>query len=243
MTELARPFAMSQPAISRHLKVLETADLIETRQSAQTRLRRLKPGALDEVAVWIERLRAQWDESFDRLDAYLRADPDQGDGVMTETFKTSRLIAHPRQRVWDAWTKPEQFAQWFGPKGSTAEVKQFDLKPGGHIHTKLTAPDGGVSWAKTTYREIDPPRRLVWEQWFSNEFGDVVPAPFPMAWPLVMLTTVVFDDEGAGTRVTLTWEPVKASEAERQSFARMIPSMTGGWTGSFDQLDAHLAGD
>ncbi len=74
VTELARPFGMSQPAISRHLKVLETAGLIETRQSAQERLRRLKPGALDEVAMWIERLRNMWGESFDRLDEYLKSE-------------------------------------------------------------------------------------------------------------------------------------------------------------------------
>ena len=74
VTELARPFELSQPAISRHLKVLETAGLIETRPSAQARLRRLKPGALDDVAVWIERLRNMWGESFDRLDAYLQSE-------------------------------------------------------------------------------------------------------------------------------------------------------------------------
>lgn len=74
VAELAKPFGMSQPAISRHLKVLEAAGLIETRPSAQERLRRLKPGALDEVATCIERLRAHWGESFDRLDAFLQSD-------------------------------------------------------------------------------------------------------------------------------------------------------------------------
>jgi DNA-binding transcriptional ArsR family regulator len=74
VSELAKPFKMSQPAISRHLKVLETAGLIETRHSAQERLRKLKPNALDEVALWVERLRYMWDESFDRLDEYLKSD-------------------------------------------------------------------------------------------------------------------------------------------------------------------------
>ena len=74
VSELAKPFKMSQPAISRHLKVLETAGLIETRQFAQERLRKLKPNALDEVAFWIERLRYMWDESFDRLDEFLKTD-------------------------------------------------------------------------------------------------------------------------------------------------------------------------
>jgi DNA-binding transcriptional ArsR family regulator len=78
VTELAKPFGMSQPAISRHLKVLETAGLIETRQSAQERPRRLKPGALDEVAVWISRLRNMWGESFDRLDEFLATQDESG---------------------------------------------------------------------------------------------------------------------------------------------------------------------
>ncbi len=81
VAELAKPFGISQPAISRHLKVLETADLIETRQSAQERPRRLKPGALDEVAMWIERLRSMWGESFDRLDELLKSEvPTKGKG-------------------------------------------------------------------------------------------------------------------------------------------------------------------
>lgn len=74
VSELAKPFEISQPAISRHLKVLETAGLIETRHSAQERLRKLKPNALAEVAFWLERLRYMWDESFDRLDDYLKSD-------------------------------------------------------------------------------------------------------------------------------------------------------------------------
>ena len=69
-----------------------------------------------------------------------------------------------------------------------------------------------------------------------------MPAPFPMPWPALMLTTVVFEAEGTRTRVTLTWEPVDPTEEERESFAQVLPSMTGGWTGTFDQLDAFLAG-
>lgn len=161
---------------------------------------------------------------------------------MSEKFEISRLFTAPRQRVWDAWTKPEQLGRWLTPPGATAEVKHFELKPGGYLHTKLTAPDGSLSWGKNSYREIDPPSRLVWEQGFSNEAGDFVQAPFPMPWPRTMLTTILFDDAGSDTRVTLTWEPINASKEELESFAQMLSSMTGGWTGTFDQLDAFLAG-
>lgn len=69
--ELARPFAISQPAISRHLRVLEEAGLIETAPRAQTRPRRLKAQALNEVALWLEPYRELWEQRFERLDAVL----------------------------------------------------------------------------------------------------------------------------------------------------------------------------
>jgi len=70
--ELARPFKMSLPAISKHLKVLEKAGLIERGRSAQWRPCRLQAKPLKDVDDWIDRYRRFWDESFDRLDAYLR---------------------------------------------------------------------------------------------------------------------------------------------------------------------------
>lgn len=159
---------------------------------------------------------------------------------MPEKCEISRSFSATRQRVWDAWTKPDQLAKWLGQKGAKSEVRQFDLKPGGCLHVMQQGEDGTVSWGKNIYREIDPPNLLVWEQGFSNEAGDIVRAPFPMPWPLLMLTTVLFADDGQATRVTLTWQPLNATEEEWASFAKVLPSMSGGWTGSFDQLDQLL---
>ena len=70
--ELAKPFAMSLPAVSKHLKVLERAGLIARGRDAQWRPCRLSAGPLREVADWVEHYRKFWTESFDRLDDYLR---------------------------------------------------------------------------------------------------------------------------------------------------------------------------
>ncbi len=72
VTELAQPFEMSLPAISKHLKVLEQAGLIVRGRDAQWRPCRLEAGPLKEVADWVERYRQHWEQSFDRLDDYLR---------------------------------------------------------------------------------------------------------------------------------------------------------------------------
>jgi DNA-binding transcriptional ArsR family regulator len=72
VTELAKPFQMSLPGISKHLKVLEHAGLITRGRQAQWRPCRLQADPLKDVADWVEHYRSFWDESFDRLDDYLR---------------------------------------------------------------------------------------------------------------------------------------------------------------------------
>jgi DNA-binding transcriptional ArsR family regulator len=83
VTELAAPFELSLPAISKHLKVLRRAGLIEQGRQAQWRPCRLKPEGLRDVADWVGEYRSHWEESFERLDAYLRdlqVNQEQGKG-------------------------------------------------------------------------------------------------------------------------------------------------------------------
>ena len=88
--ELAEPFDMSQPAISKHLKVLERAGLITTGQDAQRRPRRLEAKPLAEATQWLERYREHWEQSFKRLDAVLAG--------LTRTQKNATSTRRGRQR-------------------------------------------------------------------------------------------------------------------------------------------------
>lgn len=72
VTELAKPFRISLPAVSRHLSVLENAGLISRGREAQWRPARLEAGPLREVSDWVQRYRRFWDARFDRLDNYLQ---------------------------------------------------------------------------------------------------------------------------------------------------------------------------
>src|SRR5690242_126883 len=76
VAELAAPFRVSQPAISRHLKVLEQAGLVSRRRRATARLSHLEAEPLREATAWLARYREYWDESFERLDALLASLPD-----------------------------------------------------------------------------------------------------------------------------------------------------------------------
>ena len=72
MNDLAKPFRMTQPAISKHLRVLEKAGLISRGRVAQRRPSRLEAAPLKAVADWVEQYRQFWTENFDRLDSYLQ---------------------------------------------------------------------------------------------------------------------------------------------------------------------------
>jgi len=72
VAELQKPFGISQPAISRHLKLLETAGLIEQGRAAQSRPRRLRVEGLRETGLWFDQVASLWHDSFDRLDALLQ---------------------------------------------------------------------------------------------------------------------------------------------------------------------------
>ena len=87
VTELAEPFEMSLPAVSKHLKVLERAGLIARGREAQWRPCRLKAGPLKDADEWLERYRRFWEESFDRLDEYLGEIQKQGKKYGCDTFQ------------------------------------------------------------------------------------------------------------------------------------------------------------
>ncbi|MET0373485.1 MAG: metalloregulator ArsR/SmtB family transcription factor, partial [Rhizorhabdus sp.] len=77
VAELQKPFGISQPAISRHLRILEAAGLIETGRVGQSRPRRLRNDAFEDLGSWVGQLAACWRDSFDRLDALLDSGEDQ----------------------------------------------------------------------------------------------------------------------------------------------------------------------
>src|SRR5688500_3890360 len=86
--ELAEPFAMSQPAISKHLKVLERAGLVSRGRDAQRRPCKIEAGPLEDVAAWIARYRELWEERLKRLDAVL-------DGLKSETKRKKKRRVKP----------------------------------------------------------------------------------------------------------------------------------------------------
>jgi DNA-binding transcriptional ArsR family regulator len=104
VTALAEPFQMTQPAISKHLKVLERAGLVVRGRKAQWRPAKLQAAPLKEAADWVEQYRQHWEERFDRLDSYLRTmeeDEHEKEPVPeTKPKGLSRIRSAMIDRIW-----------------------------------------------------------------------------------------------------------------------------------------------
>lgn len=147
----------------------------------------------------------------------------------------ARVFDAPRERVWKAWTEPEAFMRWWGPKGYTAPFCKIDLRVGGKFLFCMRSPEGTDYWATGTYREIVPRRKFVCTDSFADAKGNVVPATYygmGTGMPLEMLITVTLEDQDGKTKLTL-----------RHAGLSDEANLTGaeqGWSESFDKLAALL---
>src|SRR3990172_2756525 len=102
---------------------------------------------------------------------------------------------------------------------------KMDLRPGGVYHYCMRSPDGHDMWGRFVYREIVKPERIVFINSFSDEMGGLARPPFSENWPLEMLSTITFTEQGGKTTVTVRWAPLNATAEERQTFKAGFDSM------------------
>ncbi len=131
---------------------------------------------------------------------------------------------------------------WWGPKGFKVIASEMDLRPGGMYHYGLQAPDGSAMWGRFIYQEIAAPELIVLISSFSDANGGITRHPMSPSWPLEMLSRFSFEETADGkTRLTISWTPINESDEELATFEKARPSMTQGWSGTFEQLEAYLA--
>jgi uncharacterized protein YndB with AHSA1/START domain len=140
--------------------------------------------------------------------------------MSTETgtsLRLSRVVNAKRDQVFKAWTQPEQIKRWSCPEGMAVADSQVDLSVGGRYLLRMESAEGKVHTAVGVYREIEPPRRLVYTwDWAEESVGETV-------------VTVEFNDLGESTEVVLTHElfpDAAAKEGHEQ-----------GWTSCLSQLE------
>ena len=145
-----------------------------------------------------------------------------------------RVLDAPREAVWKAWTDPTRFMLWWGRKGFISPVCKIDLRVGGKYLACMRSPEGQDYWSTGVYCEIVPKVKIVYTDNFADAKGNVVPAShYGMQgdWPLEMLVTVTFEEDGSKTIMTLRHVGLPPE---------MISDCEAGWSESFDKLTGIL---
>lgn len=156
-------------------------------------------------------------------------------------FVISRVLAASPQRVYQAWADPASMAQWSGPKGASVEILHGQQIVGQSTIARTSSPDGPEMFSLCLWRALTPHRLVSWEQSFCTREGVKCAPPFFDDWPQTLLTEVTLEPHDQGTFLTLKWTPIEFTEAALAMFARQMDSMTDGWNGSLDKLEAWLA--
>jgi uncharacterized protein YndB with AHSA1/START domain len=146
----------------------------------------------------------------------------------------SRSFDAPLALLWKAWTEPEHFMKWYGPKDFTTPTCEIDLEVGGRHLWSMQTPDGRQMYYTGTYKEIVPMERIVYTDSLSDAEGNVMSPTemgMPEGSPESMDVTVTFAHEDGKTTVTVS----HVGYGEGADQAGM------GWEQAFDKLTAELA--
>ncbi len=155
------------------------------------------------------------------------------------TYVLERLFDAPQELVWKTWTDPKLLPRWNGPRAETM-IHRLELKPGGLWLVEMKW-GGNSHYQRVEYTEVTPPERLVWLHSSSDADWNIIPSPMMADWPLVLLTTVTFEQDGGQTKMRLTWTPHEASAAEIACFAAAIDGADKGWAAGMKLLAELLA--
>src|ERR1700757_2447336 len=107
-----------------------------------------------------------------------------------EQLVITRTYNAPRELVYKAWSDAKALAQWWGPKGSTIDVKKLDFRPGGIFHYAMSMPNGMVMCGVFIYRDMKEPEYIIFVNSFADENGNAIRSPYHRAWPLAILNEV-----------------------------------------------------
>lgn len=152
-------------------------------------------------------------------------DPTEYDLTIQRTFDA------PRERVWNAWTDPEQVAQWWGPKHFTVPRCELDVRPGGTLRIDMAGPDGTVYPSEGVFEAVDAPERLVLVT-SAGEDDDG-------SYQFEVRQTVSFAEHDEETTITLDAEVLEATP----DAAEHLKGMEEGWRQSFEKLETFLGRD
>ncbi|RBP36139.1 uncharacterized protein YndB with AHSA1/START domain [Roseimicrobium gellanilyticum] len=156
-----------------------------------------------EADAYLQGMEEGWSQSLVRLGSQVARAKVSVPAEANRELINSRFFKAPRELVFEAWTKPEHVAHWYGPNGFTLTIHEMDVRPGGMWRYIMHGPDGTDYDNRVVYEEISHPERLVY---LHGHDRDNDPEAFHV--------TVTFEEEDGGTRLTMRLVMATAEQRE-----------------------------
>lgn len=157
------------------------------------------------------------------------------EAVSTDSIVIEKTFEAPVDLIWQLWTNPEHYKNWYAPEGFSVPVAEMDVRVGGKQRVCMEMPQeqGAMKmWFSGEYKEVVPNKRLVYTDSVVDEDGNILsPADMGMGddYPMITEVTVVFEDLGERTKMTLTHAGVPADSPGKE-----------GWTQSLNKLENYV---
>jgi uncharacterized protein YndB with AHSA1/START domain len=155
--------------------------------------------------------------------------------LIENELNITRIFDAPRELVWKAWTEPEHFKRWWGPKNFTCPVCEMDFRVGGRYLNCMRSADGKDFWTTGVYREIVPQEKIVYTDSFADEKGNEVPPSYygmPGEWGKESIVTLILEEIDGKTKMTLRHTGIPSGD--------MSTNTQQGWNELFDKLAESL---
>ena len=154
-------------------------------------------------------------------------------------FELTRHFDAPPALVWRTWTEADLVARWYGP-GVETKIRRFEPEVGGLWLNEMKMGENSM-FQRMEFTEVEPPSRLAMLMSNADDDWNVIASPMMPDWPRTLLTTVIFEAEGDGTNMTLTWEPHEPTDAEIATFTAALDGLDKGWSAGMDIIASIVA--
>ena len=153
--------------------------------------------------------------------------------ISNDTIVIERTFDAPIDVIWQLWTQPEHFQNWYGPRGFTVPVAEMDVQVGGRRFVAMESPDGSMKfWTVGEFTEIVPNERLVYTENLSDADGTIITETSEHGIPpMSTVVTVVLEAVDGGTKMTMTHAGLPDAAVEGSG---------GGWNQAFDKIEAYI---
>ncbi len=151
-----------------------------------------------------------------------------------KTISIKRTFNLPINTLWKAWSEPESFKKWWGPKEYTCPDCTIDFKVGGKFLAAMQGEDNKKIWSTGTYKEIIPQKKIVVTDSFADSDGNIVPASYYRMsgeMGLELLVTIELEDVDGKTNMSMLHEGLAVEIADE---------CIKGWQSSFDKLESNV---